>query len=298
MSTTPQATAHTSIHADTTIGTVRLKVRDLARSRGFYERALGLKSFDRADGTVGLGPIEDAQLVELLGDSAALPLDRGATGLYHLAILVPTRRDLAFALARLAEARWPLDGASDHLVSEALYLSDPDGNGIEIYRDRPREQWPRSHGRLEMATLPLDLDNVLGELSGARELQVLAPPGTRIGHIHLQVSDLAESESFYRGVLGFDVTVRGYPGALFVSAGGYHHHIGLNTWHSAGSGPPAPGSVGLRSFDVIVPSSAAQDQLLERVRAAGLELEQGAGGPVVRDPSGNGLVLRAPASES
>jgi catechol 2,3-dioxygenase len=298
MSATPQARATTAIHADTTIGAVRLRVRDLARSCGFYEEQLGLRSFERADGTIGLGPAEDQQLVELLGDSSAAPLDRRATGLFHVAVLVPTRRDLAFALARLAQARWPLDGASDHLVSEALYLSDPDGNGIEIYSDRPRGQWPRSGEQLEMATLPLDLDDVLGELDGARELQSLAPAGTRIGHVHLQVSDLAESEAFYGGLLGFDVTVRGYPGALFVSAGGYHHHIGMNTWHSAGSGPPAPGSVGLRSFEVLLPGSAELEPLLERIGSAGLAIEQTPAGPAVRDPSGNAVVLRSAASSA
>ena len=136
-------------------------------------------------------------LVVLHGDPSAPALNRRATGLFHLAILVPSRRDLAFALARLAEARWPLDGASDHLVSEALYLSDPDGNGIEIYRDRPRDEWPHRDGRLEMATLPLDLDSVIGELSGASELQRSAPRETRIGHVHLQVADLARG----RGLL-------------------------------------------------------------------------------------------------
>ena len=145
------------------------------------------------------------------GDSSAPALDRRATGLFHLAILLPTRLDLAFALARLAEARWPLDGASDHLVSEALYLSDPDGNGIEIYRDRPRDQWRRREGQLEMATLPLDIDGLLGELSQSAELQRTAPAPTTIGHVHLQVADIPEAEAFYHGVLGFDVMVAPIP---------------------------------------------------------------------------------------
>jgi catechol 2,3-dioxygenase len=229
-----------SIDPDTVIGKVALTVSDLARSRDFYKRAIGLQAADGADGAIVLSAADGHPLVELHGDSSAPKLDRRASGLYHLAILLPTRLDLAFALARLAEARWPLDGASDHLVSEALYLSDPDGHGIEIYRDRPREQWRQTDGRLEMATLPLDLRDILGELSQATERQPNAPAGTTIGHVHLQVADIPEAEAFYHGVLGFDVMVRSYPGALFVSAGGYHHHLGLNTWQSLRSGAPSP----------------------------------------------------------
>jgi catechol 2,3-dioxygenase len=230
----------------------------------------------------------DRPFLELHGDPAALPLNRRATGLFHFAILVPDRAHLARSLRRIAEARWPLSGASDHLVSEALYLSDPDGNGIEIYRDRPREEWPHRDGQLEMATLPLDLDSVLAESSDNSSSM---PAGTAVGHVHLQVSDLDEVERFYSGVLGFDVTVRGYPGALFVSAGGYHHHLGLNTWNSAGAAPPPPGSIGLRTFEVVLPDRAAFDDTLDRVRAAGIEGETADGGMLVRDPSGNGVLL-------
>jgi catechol 2,3-dioxygenase len=282
-----------AIDPDTTMGVVGLAVSDLGRSRHFYERALGLQATEQDDGTLAFGVAGEKPLIELRGDSSAPPLDRRATGLYHLAILVPSRTDLAFALARLAEARWPLDGASDHLVSEALYLSDPDGNGIEIYRDRRREDWPRLDGQLRMDTRPLDLDGVLGELAGAGELQVLAPAGTRIGHVHLQVSDLGDAEEFYAGLLGFDVTVRGYPGALFVSAGGYHHHLGLNTWHSLGASPPAPGAIGLRNYEIVLPSTAELDRVLERVSAAGIEIRTERGCSLVRDPSGNGVALRA-----
>jgi catechol 2,3-dioxygenase len=283
----------TSIPAGTKLGPVALTVSDLAASRQFYEQAIRLRGTDHDDGTVALAAQDGRPLVVLHGDSAAPPLNRRATGLYHLAILVPTRLDLAFALARLAEARWPLDGASDHLVSEALYLSDPDGNGIEIYRDRPRDEWRYDNGALEMSTLPLDLRDVLGELTGATVPQPTAPAGTTIGHVHLQVTDIAEAEAFYNGVLGFDVMVRGYPGALFVSAGGYHHHIGLNTWHSSGSGPPAPGSVGLRHYEVQLPNPAELAALRGRVQAAGIETADGPGGTLVRDPSGNGVLLTA-----
>jgi catechol 2,3-dioxygenase len=283
-----------SIDAATAIGAVRLTVSDRERSRSFYERALGLSARELEDGSLALGVQGEPALIELHGERPDPPaLNRRATGLYHLAVLVPSRRDLAFALARLAEARWPLDGASDHLVSEALYLSDPDGNGIEIYRDRPRSEWRRSEGRLEMATLPLALDDVLGELAGETELQRQAPVGTRIGHVHLQVSDLAAAEAFYNGLLGFDVMVRGYPGALFVSAGGYHHHVGLNTWHSAGASPSAPGAVGLQHYEVVLPSAEELERVLTRVRAGGIEVCSSAGGALIQDPSGNGVLLRA-----
>lgn len=280
------------IEPRTTLGPVRLTVSDLVRSRAFYERAIGLGATERDDGTLALGVPDEPSLIELKGDSTAPSLDRRATGLYHVAILVPSRQDLAFALARLAEARWALDGASDHLVSEALYLSDPDGNGIEIYSDRPREEWPRAGDQLQMASRPLDLDGVLAELAGARELQRSAPPGTRIGHVHLQVADLAAAEDFYHGVLGFDVIAE-LPGALFVSTGGYHHHIGLNTWHSAGAGPPAAGSVGLRDFEVLLASEEELSPVLDRLEPAGTPVEAQNGGWLVHDPSGNGVLLRA-----
>jgi catechol 2,3-dioxygenase len=283
----------TSIHPATTLGPDALTVSDVAASRQFYEQAIGLRASERDDGAVELAAQDGQPLVVLHGDNAPPRLDRRATGLFHLAILFPSRLDLAFALARLAEARWPLDGASDHLVSEALYLSDPDGNGIELYRDRPRDEWRYDNGALEMSTLPLDLRDVLGELSQATGPQQIAPPGTTMGHVHLQVSDIPESEAFYNGVLGFDVMVRGYPGALFVSAGGYHHHLGLNTWHSAGSGPPAAGSVGLRHYEVQLPDFTELAAVLGRVHAAGIEATDVSGGTLVRDPSGNGVLLTA-----
>ncbi len=283
----------TCIEADTEIGVVRLTVADVDRSRAFYERTLGLRAVGGDGAVVTLGAADGEPLVELTGDPSASPLHRRRTGLFHLAILMPTRVDLAKALRRIAESRWPLDGASDHLVSEALYLSDPDGNGIEVYRDRPREEWTRTNGQLEMATVALDLHDLLGELRADDREQAEAPAGTRIGHVHLKVSDLDEAERFYSGVLGFDVTVRGYPGALFVSAGGYHHHIGMNTWQSAGQRPPEQDAVGLRSFEVRLPDQGSLDAALDRVRRAGMEFEDTGRAALVRDPSGNGVLLTA-----
>ncbi len=285
-----------SIDPRTRIGAVHLTVRDIARSRAFYETAIGLSATDRDDGTVALGIVDELPLVVLHGDASAPALDPRATGLFHLAILLPARRDLAVALARLANARWPLAGASDHLVSEALYLSDPDGNGIEIYRDRPREEWPERDGTIEMATLPLDLHGLIDELPGeGSELPGLAPAGTVIGHVHLQVAELAEIETFYNGVLGFDVVVRTYPGALFISAGGYHHHIGLNIWNSRGGSRPAQGALGLRHYEVLLPDADALSTVLARVSDARLPVETVHGASLVRDPSGNGVLLRTAA---
>jgi catechol 2,3-dioxygenase len=284
-----------AIAADTSLGAVSLTVSDLARSRAFYEGALGLSVREADDGTLAFGASGGTDLVRLHGDASAPVLDRRATGLFHLAILFPTRLDLAHALARLAQARWSLDGVADHLVSEALYLSDPDGNGIELYRDRPRQEWSYPDGQLQMATLPLDIRDLADELDAADGPQGTAPAGTVIGHVHLQVADIPDAEAFYHGVLGFDVTTRGYPGALFVSAGGYHHHLGLNTWHSAGSGPAAPGAVGLRSYEVILPGRAELERVVDRVRAAGLSVQAaGEDSTAVRDPSGNLVVLRCP----
>jgi catechol 2,3-dioxygenase len=277
----------------TAVGAVSLTVSDLARSTEFYERAVGLSARELDDGGVALGAA-GFDLVRLYGDPSARPLDRRGTGLFHLAILLPERRDLAHALGRLAQARWPLDGASDHLVSEALYLSDPDGNGIEIYRDRPRDEWTRdANGALRMATLPLELDDVFGEIAGeaAVEIDQRVPEGTRIGHVHLQVAELRQIEAFYADVIGLDVMVRTYPGALFMAAGGYHHHLGLNTWHSAGGARPDPGAIGLRDYELVLPSTAERDAILARAAAAGLPLETAGGAPLLRDPSGNGVRL-------
>jgi catechol 2,3-dioxygenase len=279
------------IHPETSIGAVALTVADLGRVRDFYEGAIGLTATERDDGTLVLGASGGEPLIELQENSAAASPDRRSTGLFHLAILLPSRRDLALALRRLAEARWPLAGASDHLVSEALYISDPDGNGIEIYRDRPREQWPQEGGELQMATIPLDLHSVINELEASDEAETAVPEETRIGHVHLKVADIQAAEEFYAGALGFEVTVRGYPGALFVSAGAYHHHIGLNTWHSAGGPPPPPGAIGLRSFEVVLPSADELERTVERAASAGVTAARENGGAVLRDPSGNAVAL-------
>jgi catechol 2,3-dioxygenase len=270
------------------IGAVRLNVSDLDGMREYYERTVGLRPIEQDGGVARLGA-EDAVLVELYARPDAPRRPPASTGLFHLAILVPSRVELAHALRRVADTRRPLGGASDHLVSEAIYLRDPEGNGIEVYRDRPREEWPYVGGDLQMDTLPLDIDGVFGELDPVEEPHTEVPAGTRMGHVHLQVADLAAAEEFYAGVLGFDVTVRGYPGALFVSSGGYHHHVGLNTW--AGEGAPAPpaGSLGLVEFEI---TGADTDEAERRLRDAGVPSERRPDGLRTVDPSGNGVLLR------
>jgi catechol 2,3-dioxygenase len=282
-----------SIDPNTSIGAAYLTVADLDRSERFYRDVLGFRELARDGATLTLTADGKRPLLVLAERPGAPPKPARATGLYHFAILTPSRLDLARSLRRLAEARYPLTGASDHLVSEALYLDDPDGNGIEIYRDRPRAEWPRSGGQIRMATDPLDIDGILAELErDDRPWDGLAP-ATTIGHMHLHVADLKAAEEFYHGVLGFDIIVRYGPSALFVSAGGYHHHLGLNTWAGVGA-PPAPaGSAGLRYFVVRLPDQAALEAVLARVRDAGIAIEQIAEGALVRDASGNGVVLAA-----
>lgn len=272
-------------------GAVRLRVADLARVREFYERAIGLQPLDRSDDVATLGS-EEIAAVELVARPDATPRPPRTSGLFHLAILVPDRAELARALVGIASAGGRLSGASDHLVSEALYVSDPEGNGVEIYRDRPRSEWRYENGEIQMSTLPLDLDALLADGREDEPGAAAMPAGTRIGHVHLNVTDLDEAQAFYSGVLGFDVTVRTYPGALFFSSGGYHHHIGVNTW--AGPGAPAPpdGSRGLEWFELIVDDLA---ELEERLQGAGVGLERVPEGLRTSDPSGNGLLLTGAA---
>jgi len=181
----------------------------------------------------------------------------------------------------------PFSGFADHAVSEALYLPDPDGNGIELYRDRPRSEWRIDGGQIAMATDPLDVQRLLDEAEGGDDAPL--DPQTDLGHVHLHVSSLATAEAFWCGVVGFDAVMRDYPGALFVSAGGYHHHLGLNTW--AGSARPPADAVGLAYFTLVLPSEADRAALLARAEAAGVTVEDQAGRPLLRDRDGNAVVV-------
>jgi catechol 2,3-dioxygenase len=276
--------------ADTRLGAIRLRAGDIGLLRDFYERVIGLRAIASEDGVTALGA-GDASLVELVSDPDAPPRPPRTTGLFHLALLVPARADLTRALRRVFENGWHLSGASDHLVSEALYLSDPEGNGIELYRDRPREEWPREGDEIAMATLPLDLEDLLAE-PGAGDDAPAMPAGTVLGHVHLQVKDLDSAAAFWVDALGLDVTASLYPGALFVSAGGYHHHVGLNTWAGVGAPRPPAGARGLDRFELVLPDAASAAAAGERL-AAVAEVRDEDRGLLVEDPSGNAVLVRA-----
>jgi catechol 2,3-dioxygenase len=272
------------IDAAAHIGAVHLTIADLDRSIRFYEAHLGFTVHRRDERTAWLGAGDGDLLV--LAQSPRAPRVRGTTGLYHFAILVPSRADLARALRRLVETETVLQGAADHGVSEALYLADEDGNGIEIYRDRARADWPFVNGQLQMGADPVDLDDLLSERGDGGGLLAR---GTVVGHVHLHVARLADAQRFYVDLLGFELMQRYGPSALFVSAGGYHHHIGLNTWAGVGAPPPPPGAIGLRHFDVRLPTDAAVADVMVRLRAAEIPIESVDGGFLVRDPSGNAI---------
>ena len=258
--------------------------------RDFYETTIGLRTLGVEDGVMTLGA-NGAVLVELVSDPEAPSRPPRSTGLFHLALLVPTRADLARTLRRVVGSGGRLSGASDHLVSEALYLSDPEGNGIELYRDRPRHEWSVTDGTVEMDTLPLDLESLLAE-PGGEDADPEMPAGSTLGHVHLQVADLGAAEEFWVGGFGLDVMERRVPGALFTSAGGYHHHVGLNTWATAGAPSPPPGARGLVRFEVVLPDAAAVDAVGERLgRVAAVDRVEG--GVLAVDPSGNAVLVRA-----
>jgi len=252
---------------ETRISQVRLRTGDLQRALGFYTGVLGLRTGDRIGREAGLSATgNNPAMIILSEERRATPRPPGATGLYHLAIRYPARRDLAHALARLLRHGYPIQGASDHHVSGAIYLSDPDDNGVELYADRPRSDWVWREGQVAMTTEPLDLDNLLASNAG-QPVPAHVPPQTDLGHIHLHVADLAAAERFYQEFLGLSVTQRSYPGALFFSAGGYHHHLAVNTW--AGDRPPPADSIGLISYRLAVPEAEILYCLRNRAPLAG-----------------------------
>ena len=262
------------IAPDTRMGLVELSVSDLDRSLAYWRDAIGLRILSRENGTAELGA--DTPLVRLVEEPGAGSA-HGFTGLFHVALLVPDRASLGRFLAHTARERIPLTGLSDHVVSEAIYLRDPDYHGIESYADRPREQW-EGHVSQTMTTVPLDTDSLLAE-AGDGDFEGL-PDGTVVGHVHLCVSDVDETIAFYRDRLGMGLTAHRGDKAAFLSAGGYHHHLGGNTWETRGA-PPAPeGTARLLRFTIVVPNDEELARVAERM-----------GGTEVRDPSGNALVL-------
>jgi catechol 2,3-dioxygenase len=278
------------IAPSTRVGVVHLTVADLDRSVAFYRETIGLVELAREDGRAALGA-NGTELVVLVEQPGAKPAPR-ATGLFHLALRVPARAELARWLAHAARERIPLDGLSDHFVSEAIYLADPDGHGIEIYADRPREHWQGQVAR--MTTLPLDVAGLLSELDDpAGDAFPGLAAGTEMGHVHLQVASVPDAIGFYRDVLGFELMATYGEQAAFLSAGGYHHHVGVNTWNSLGAAPPPPGAAALRHATIVLPDAEERDRVAARVEDAGGELATHLDGILVHDPSGNPLVLTA-----
>ncbi len=269
------------------IRSVELAVGDLQRSAEFYEHVLGLPLVGRDEQAAQLGADAGAPALVLRQLAAPTPLPVRATGLFHVAWLHPERGALADSVRRIVRAGWPLEGASDHGVSEALYLSDPDGLGIEIYADRPRESWPRAPvgDGVAMVTLPLDLEDLLAQQSDADSGRV--PASTGIGHVHLKVSDVPRASAFYRDALGFGEQAR-LPSAAFLGAGDYHHHIGLNSWQSEGGGPADDTAPGIRRIVFELSSPEAVERLERGVAdaAAGSVREDGSDELTLMDPDG------------
>ena len=266
------------------IGRAALRVTDLDGAIGFYRDVVGLAVQDHTPPTATLGA-GSTPLVELEHAPDAAPRGNRA-GLFHTAFRVPSRTALGAALDRI-RSEWRLDGASDHEVSEALYLTDPEGSGVEIYWDRERPEWPHdADGSVRMDTLPLDLDGVAASSDGATG----APPGTTVGHVHLEATDIDAARAFYVDTLGLGVRMDA-GGGVFLAAGDYHHHVGVNTWN--GRTEPA-GDRGLAWFEVVVPDDAALARVRERLAAAGVAVAERGGGIAVTDPDGIGVRIRAP----
>ena len=289
----PEVEGSGRLPAGARLGSVRLQVADLDRSEQFYTEVLGLRAMQREPGELLLTDADDSEplvaLVERPGTRALAPHSR--LGLFHFALLVPGRGSLGDFALHAQRVGLPL-GMSDHLVSEALYLRDPDGLGIEVYADRPREEWRSRAGQWVMATEPLDLESLLADAHGGPFGGL--PSGTTVGHVHLHVGDLRAASRFYHGLLGFDEVVRDYPGALFLSAGGYHHHIGTNVW--AGPVPSAgPEDARLLSWALVLPEEADVSRVVESARAGtGRDSEVGPrGGRVLSDPWGTRVEVLA-----
>ena len=264
------------ISPDAHMGLVELSVSDLDRSLAYWRDVVGLRVLSRENGTAELGT--DTPLVRFVEEPGA-ETARGYAGLFHVALLVPDRPSLGRFLAHTVRGRIPLTGLSDHVVSEAIYLRDPDYHGIEVYADRPRAGWEGKVSQT-MTTIPLDTDSLLAE-AGDAEFAGL-PDGTKVGHVHLCVSDVDESVGFYRDKLGMAVTAQAGSQAAFLSAGGYHHHLAGNTWETLGAAPAPEGTARLLRFTVVLPDEAEVERVAERI-----------GGTEARDPSGNTVVLAA-----
>ncbi len=291
MSTEQQASvASTSIHPGTNIGLVTLRVAQLERSLRFYHGILGFQPIEQTPGRAVLGTQDNQPLLELIEVPGAGPHPVRTTGLYHIAIVLPMRADLGRMLLRLAQANIEISHG-DHGVSEALYISDPDENGLELYRDRPRDTWRRVQGTIVMGTEAVDLRSLAEDAQYAEAWDVV-PAGTRVGHIHLKVGNIREAKRFYGDILGFDVMVQ-MPTALFISAGGYHHHIGMNIWHSQGAAPAPVTRAGLQSYVIAIPTLEALQEVKARLVANNIAFTEEQPDLIrVNDPWSNTILLK------
>ncbi|MCC5978396.1 MAG: VOC family protein [Salinarimonas sp.] len=274
------------------IATLTLKVRDLAGIAQFYRDILGLAVIASGEARISLG-IGGQPLLILEGDPALDPLNPREAGLFHTAFLLPGRADLGRWLAHAMRSGVRLQGASDHIVSEALYLADPEGNGIEIYRDRPAGEWQTPSGEVRMATLVLDLDDL--RASAGDSVWDGFPAGGVIGHVHLQVGDTMQADGFYRDILGFDVSAR-YPGASFYGSGGYHHQLAGNVWNSKGAGRRSGNAAGLGRVDIMVRDADHFARIIALSGRAGMQVSRGDAAVTIADPWGTQLRLTPPGS--
>lgn len=274
---------------NTFVSQVNLKVANLERSLTFYQEVIGLQVLQQTNSTADLTADGKTVLVSIQQPDDVVSKLARTTGLYHFALLLPTRADLGRLLKHFLQVRYPLQGASDHLVSEAIYLADPDGNGIEVYADRPASDWSWNNGEVEMATVALDAESLLAE--GEEEEWNGMPSGTIMGHIHLHVSELQKTEEFYTKGLGFEIVTRYGGQALFISTGKYHHHIGLNTWNGVGAPPAAENSVGMESYTMVFPSDEKRKQILSQLKEMGVAVTEEKGAYITADPSGNRIRL-------
>jgi catechol 2,3-dioxygenase len=277
----------------TIIQSIDLAVSNLEESLEFYSRLIGFKEISGDRNSVFLSASgKQPYIISLTEDKNGKHPHRSNTGLYHTAIRFPNRKELAKAFMRLFENKAKFHGFSDHIVSEAIYLADPDGNGVELYIDKPKDTWKWTLGQIEMDTLPLNLQVITNELDDKEGIKDDIHPDTRIGHIHLKVSDLFKAEKFYNHLLGFNVTNSSYPGALFLSAGGYHHHIGTNVWSSKNGAPPPDDSLGLKSFTINIPDENYIKEIEGKAKTYGVETaKQNDGKILLNDFDNNKIIL-------
>lgn len=271
------------------IGSVRLKVRDLEAISAFYQSVLGLAPIETGNRRITLG-IDGTPLLELMGDPALARNDGRQAGLFHTAFLMPTRADLARWFVHATATDVPLQGASDHIVSEAIYLADPEGNGIEVYADRPVSHWHDANGQIQMSTDPLDAQGLLKTAGGTKWSGF--PQGGIIGHVHLRLGDTADADRFYRDILGLDIAMH-YPGASFYGSGGYHHQIAGNVWNSRRAGKRPEGTSGLDGVEIVLHTATDLTRITERAESAGIAVTKYIDGTTLHDPWGTAITLKS-----